>query len=269
MHTLNFGLPVRVSFRFRAGPAVAMALLLGVSGTSGCADDPVEAVPSDLAILTGAVPAPSTSDLEWAVAIDSASLAVQRIELTVGGAQHASLLERIHAVLMPTAWAHPGHAADGEVAGELVGPLVLTWPSETLVGNADGLPGEYQGVNLVFGNLEADTEGLAAGTMGRIAGEATQGAVSIPFEVVLSAVAESAVSGIAASFELPGTASINIAMSLTSDASTATMFDAIDFATLPVEDGVARIEPGTPEHNRIMRALNNHTYWRVTATPAP
>lgn len=109
--------------------------------------------------------------------------AVQAVEFTTEGELHARVL---HDLLVPTAFAHPGHEAGGEVVGELAGRYVIDWlDADTVLGPATLLTTDFSGANFGFTRAQA-SDGLQAddpiiGHTFLIAGTARRGDDAVEF----------------------------------------------------------------------------------------
>ncbi|MGH1342537.1 MAG: hypothetical protein ACRBN8_13335 [Nannocystales bacterium] len=104
----------------------------------------------------------STEDTQ--IELTEARLALQTVEFTTEGEMHArtGLLPTLHDLVVPTAIAHPGHSAGGEVVGELVGRHVVDFlDAGSSIGTATLLDAHYSGANFTFITAEA-SDGLAA-----------------------------------------------------------------------------------------------------------
>lgn len=87
------------------------------------------------------------TDLGYEVELVEARVVAQAIHFLVP----ERMSSRMKRILFPRAWAHPGHHHGGEIAGELVGPLLIDWiPGGRELGHATLLPGSYAGAAYSF-----------------------------------------------------------------------------------------------------------------------
>lgn len=211
------------------------------------------------------------TDLGYEVTLTRVRVAAQDLEFTTQGEMHSSLSERLWRQVVPTAWAHPGHYAGGDVTGALPGAYVLSWPSDAALGVAELLVGEYQGFNFGFRAAHAG-DGLSAGDplLGHVAaleGSARRDGEDIAFTIVLDVDAGTQMVG--APFEhgvLAGEGgALRISLIGADPVSGATLLDGIDFAALPREASAPlAIGPGEEAHNIARRAIQTHVHYDVT-----
>jgi hypothetical protein len=247
---------------------IAATLAFGVCDPAGTEPGPVSlpVVTAD----TGATPC--TNDLGWVVEVSSLRVAVRDLELTIEGETHASLLDRLRELAVPSVLAHPGHYAGGEVTGELPGEFVVDLASSAgqALGDATLLPGDYNGMNLHF-RAAGEGDGLETGDplLGHsavIAGSAAKGEVAIAFTAVLDI--EDGTQMVGAPFELAVDAGTDATLALTAftidPSESDTLFDGLDFDALDGdEDGAVAIEPGQEAHNILMKTLVRHDHWGI------
>jgi hypothetical protein len=208
---------------------------------------------------------PVTSDLGYAVTLTRARAAVRDLEFTIEGEQH-SLLRRL---LLPEAYAHPGHAAGGKVTGELPGPHLVSWGGQAApLGGATMLTGAYHGANFTF-RRAADADGLSAGDplIGHsvhLEGTATRDGRTVPFSAVVDIDDGTRLIGAPFDLELIETHIPTVHLEILPQDPTEpdTLFDRIDFLALGGER--ADIAPGTEAHNVLKRNLQVHDHYRVT-----
>jgi len=128
----------------------------------------------------------SADDTE--IELTEVRMALETVEFTTEGELHAraGLLPALHDILVPTALAHPGHDAGGEVVGELVGRHVVDFlDGSSTLGVATLLGADYSGANFAFATAEA-ADGLAAedpliGHTAILVGTATRADVEVEF----------------------------------------------------------------------------------------
>jgi len=200
-------------------------------------------------------------------------VAVSDLEFTVSGETHGRLLDKIEKLLIPKAYAHPGHLAGGEVTGELTGNFLLspTRGDDLRIGDATLLEGEYHGMNLTFRKATAEDKTFPddpiVGHTIRVEGTAMKDGGSYDFFALVDIDENTKMVGAPFTLNLdasdPGwTLDVKI---LSQDPSTEgdTLFDGIDFAGLDEnQDGNIRILPGDAAHNILKRRFQVHDhYW--------
>jgi hypothetical protein len=227
----------------------------------------------------------STSDLGWSVTVSSLRLCLSDLRFTILGEAHAArpgLWRRVvHASrswVESTAWAHPGHLADGEVTGELTGPFIadVAGPSPTALGTATLLWGTYRGANVTARRCEvgdglvsddallghtahlvaqASRQGRTIAVEARIDLEAGTQLVGVPFDLVVDGQTQGALS-LEVLTQDPTRAS----------ASGGSLFDLVDFGAADSDgDGRVDLAEGAEGHAILKRALSNHSFYRVVA----
>ncbi|WP_096332863.1 hypothetical protein [Nannocystis exedens] len=207
------------------------------------------------------------TDLGWTIHLDSARIAAGDLEFTIQGEMHA--LARLWDLLVPSAVAHPGHYAGGDVTGALPGSFVLDWIAGDGVelGRAELLVGDYHGCNIALRRAdELQAEDPLAGHTAHFAGTASKGGLNVAFTAVLDLDVGAAVIG--APFDLAidegSNEPLGVQLRLRDDTSGAALFDGVDFAALDPGDGTAvTIGPGDPAHNLVRRALQSHVFYTV------
>lgn len=231
----------------------------------GCGTtEPAPAV--QLPVTTTDAPFPAAiTDLGYQVQLEQLRIAVTSIQFTIEGEAHA-------AAPPPGTVLHPGHAAGGEVTGELPGDHVLTWSGQPRAALGEGtlLVGDYRGANFVFRGADA-RDGLPPGDpleghAFHLIGTITKDATSRPFDAVLDV--EPGAQVIGAVFEATVTeasaATLAIAFHATDPSEGDTAFDGVDFFTLPATPaGTIEIRPGSAAHNLIRRAIQTHDHYSV------
>jgi hypothetical protein len=115
---------------------------------------------------------------------------VDNLEFTIEGETHAAWWPRIYEWLVPSARAHPGHYAGGEVCGELAGHFIINLlaASAQELGTAVLLPGDYNGLNFTFGRAnDADTSTSQAliGHTAFFEGTASKAASQVSFSAIV------------------------------------------------------------------------------------
>lgn len=149
-----------------------LLVLLGVSELAACG--PSEAPRVELpVVIDGSVLEPATNDLGWTVELSEARVVIEDLRFTTAGEVHergaqeetqlvSQLVSRAGSLLIPRAWAHPGHFQDGEIIGELAGRYVVDFASEDgrELGRATLITGDYAALAFGLGRGDADL-GLA------------------------------------------------------------------------------------------------------------
>jgi hypothetical protein len=231
-----------------------------------------------LAVMTRAAAfAPFATDTGYAVELTEMRVAVADLEFTVNGEAHARSRRSVPGSLASVAYAHPGHLADGEVTGQLLGELVLDLaPTEdTVVGLAELLPGDYQGMNLRFRQARAEEPGLSddplAGHTVVVAGTATRGPDVFPFRAVIDLDAASTLVGAPAELSVGAATAGALVVELLAVEPTrtgGTLLDGVDFAAIGADsEGVTVIAAGDPAHDLIAGRVEDHSYWWVELRP--
>ena len=254
----------KVAFLFPA--LVLTTLALGV-----CDPEGEEPSPVSLPVVTdGSQVVPCANAEGWTVEVASFRAAVRDLELTIEGETHASLLRRASELAVPSASAHPGHYAGGEVTGELPGDFVLDFVAGdgAPLGEAAALPGDYNGMNLYF-RAATTADGLAdgdplVGHAAVISGTATKDATTVQFEAVLDV--EDGTQMVGGPFELAvgaGTAAtLGLALYTIDPSEGDTLFDGLDFGALDSDgDGDLAIAAGDEAHNVLMKTFVRHDHW--------
>ncbi len=247
------------------------AILFGFAVCSPSGDEPVQ-VEFPVTADGGGI-AVCTTALRWEVTVTDFVVAIKNLEFTIEGETHASLLRRISDVIVPSALAHPGHYAGGDVTGELAGEWVIDFVNGTTLvpGTAVLLEGDYNGMNLWFATATAagsPADHPVIGHTAYIAGTATDGTSTVPFEAFIDM--EGEVRMVGGVFELvvdeDTEASLVLQVQTIDPFENDTLFEDIDFAALPVNgDGVAQMAAGDAAHNILMRTLVRHDHWAVVA----
>lgn len=217
-----------------------------------------------------------TNDLGYIVDLSRCRVAIDTVEFTTDGEMHAraqrTVLDSLMDLAIPTAYAHPGHAAGGEVVGELPGRFVFDWREDGhVLGQATMFATQYSGANFTFARASKD-EGIVPddpilGHTFDIAGEATFEGQTVTFEVQLDQDEDRRVVGLPLDLYVDDDSDETLALTLhlqdPFEADTA--FDGIDFLSLDEDgDGHVVIEQDTEAYNRLRRNLQAHDYYAVT-----
>jgi hypothetical protein len=224
------------------------------------------------------------NDLGYHIEITTMRVAFDNVEFTTGGEMHASLLRRVGGALqelvIPTAYAHPGHYAGGEIAGEMDGRFVVDWLADgTEVGTATMLGTRYNGANFVFTRATANDvpqdDPLLGHTM-QLAGSASRDGQSWSFHgfvdeeegkrVIGLPIGEDIEAGSATPYVDADTdATLGLQMLLVDPFEPDTAFDKLDFVELDGDgDGDVELVVGEAANNLVLRQLQVHDQYAVT-----
>lgn len=260
-------------------PCLHPALAAGLLSTAllcGCAFD------SELAerttarvVVDGASVTAIDTDLGYRVELAHCRVAVDTLELTTDGETHASLLRPVWDLVVPDAFAHPGHHAGGEVVGELSGRYVFDWRDDgALIGEATLLEAEYSGANFSFtrarlGDGVTPDDPIVGHTF-EIVGTATLEDETWQFRVLLDQDEGRRVVGLPLELDLRADDGEEIELGLQlfplDPVEGDTLFDGIDFAMLDDDgDHVITIEPDTEAYNVLRRSTQAHDHYGIAA----
>lgn len=226
----------------------------------------------DLPVTTSATRIPAaTSNLGYRVELTDVRIAVSTIELTTGGDDHAGAAAARGAPLAPPP--HPGHAAGGDVTGELIGNFVLRWrgDEQPALGMGTLITGQYSGANFRLRAAdetdELATDDRLAGHTFHLAGTVARGGMTRPFVAVLDVEADAAVIGAVfdALISEASTQTLVVMFLPTDPVESGTVFDDVDFFTLAETSGAIEIAPGSAAHNIIRRSIQTHNHYAVVA----
>lgn len=245
--------------------------LAGVVGLSACDFDSERAPRVELEVVVDGTRVQAVdTDLGYQVEPTRCRAVIADLEFTTNGEMHAGLGGRIYELLVPTAYAHPGHYAGGEVVGELPGRHVIDWRADgEVVGVATMLEAHYDGANFTFGRASVD-DGVASddpivGHTFDLAGTATRDGQTWTFEALLDEDEDRQIVG--APLDLDVDASSDEALGLTlythDPFEGDSVFDGIDFAAADTDgDGHVVLQPDSEAYNRLRRNLQIHdNYW--------
>lgn len=270
--------------------ALLMSLGLGLSlGLWACGTESQEAVrvPLKLRVLPMAALKTPTNQ-GYRIKLERAELMISDLGFYVAGEAHASLLERASRLILPPAYAHPGHFQGGERLGELPGRHRLVFlpqnPEQPPVGEAILLTGDYHSAAFQYERASAsdglsDTDPLLKHTVLLSGSAQKDGGPEIPFVVQLRADKAQQLQGVVFQASIrPGSQSVlGLAWSLevpdsASAQGTRSFFDNLDFAALAAEpDGVVHILPSHPKranaeaYDRLRNRLGDHSYFALKA----
>ncbi len=221
-----------------------------------------------------------TNDLGWEVELDAVRVAVGDLEFTIEGETHAAgpLLRRFASravdILLPVALAHPGHQAGGEVTGSLPGDFVADPFSETVLGTATLLAGDYHGVNLLFRRATTadglDKEDPLVGHTALLSGTARKDGTTLSFQAILDVT--DGIQMVGGPFDLvvqtDTTASLALTLYTIDPFEGDTLFDHLDFGALEgAGGGFVAIAPGQAAHNVLAKTLIRHDHWGAVVRP--
>lgn len=271
-----------MSTMLRRAPFGVLALVV----TSALACDSEQAPRVTLPVVVdGDGIVPFDTDLGYRIEITKLRVAFDNVEFTTGGEMHASLIRRVgrglHDLVVPTAYAHPGHYAGGEVTGEMTGRFVVDWLDDgASLGEAVLLGGMYSGANFVFTRATAD-DGLEAedpiiGHTMEIEGTATKDGTSFTFHGFIDEEDGKRVVGLPISeevtaeetdFEVRASTSVTLGLQvlMIDPFEPDTAFDGIDFAAADADaDGDVELVAGEAPYNLLLRQLQVHDQYRVS-----
>jgi hypothetical protein len=254
-------------------PALAAGLALAVLAL-GCAFDsaPAERTTARV-VVDGTGVTPIATDLGYRVDLETCRVAIDTLEFTTDGEAHASLLRPVWDLVVPSALAHPGHAAGGEVVGELTGRHVFDWRGDgSLIGEATLLTAAYAGANFSFTRARVE-DGVTpddpiVGHTFEIVGTATRDDESWRFRVRLDQDEGRRVVGLPLALDLSAADDDGVELGLqlwTRDPVEGdTLFDGIDFAVLDDDgDHDVTLEPDTEPYNLLRRSTQAHDHYAV------
>lgn len=198
-----------------------------LSCTAACDLDTSLAPRVDLDVVVQATEDSFSTD-DTQIELTEVRMALETVEFTTEGEMHAraGLLPTLHNLVVPTAFAHPGHSAGGEVVGELVGRHVVDYlDAGSTVGTATLLGADYSGANFTFTTAEAsdglDVDDPLIGHTFLLAGTATRDGVEVEFVAYVDQDDDRSIIGLPLSFTATESSTEQLAL----------RFDAVD----PVE----------------------------------
>jgi hypothetical protein len=267
----------------KSGGATLVAPVLTAVLAGGC--DSEQAVRVMLPVVVDReAPVAFDTDLGYRIELTKFRAAFDNVEFTTSGEMHASLGERVRRglsdLVVPTAYAHPGHYAGGEVIGEMQGRFVVDWLVDgATLGDAELLTGTYTGANFVLTRARLG-DGIPAGDpiIGHtfeIEGTATRDGQTWTFHgfideedgrrVVGLPVGEE-ISADGTEFEITKTTDITFGLQLlfVDPFENDTAFDAIDFAAADEDgDGDITLPDAAEATNHLVRTLQTHDHYAV------
>jgi len=202
-------------------------------------------------------------------------MALTTVEFTTEGEMHAraGLLPTLHDIVVPTAFAHPGHSAGGEVVGELVGRHVVDYlDAGSTVGIATLLGGDYSGANFTFTTADA-SDGLVEddpliGHTFLLAGTATRGQVQVEFVAYVDQDDDRSIIGLPLSFTATedSTEQLGLRFDAVDPVEGDTIFADVDIVSLDEDaDGFVEIsaDENTEAWANLRRNLQVHDHYAV------
>jgi len=202
---------------------------------------------------------PPTGVDPWTVVLDEAWAALGPIYLFEGEPLLVQALERL---VMPRAFAHPGHYQEGEALGEALDQRVfdLLDPDGAALGTMQAVTGTCHSARVGLGTAEAglaDGERLAGHAL-LLRGVASRGDERIPFEGWLDV--DLYVEGIEVELdvdEAPGHLLVEVDLER--------WLRRVDFATASPGEGdePAAVVEGTQAHNALTRGVDNTLAYRL------
>lgn len=267
--------------KIRGATLVAPMLAAAIAG--GC--DSEQAVRVLLPVVVDRdAPVSFDNDLGYHIELTTLRAAFDNVEFTTSGEMHASLGARIGRglsdLLVPTAYAHPGHYAGGEVIGEMQGRFVADWLDDgASLGDAEMLTGTYTGANFVLTRARAG-DGIATddpiiGHTFQIEGTATRDGETWTFHGFVDEEDGRRVVGLPVAkeiteeeteFEVEPSTDVTFGLQLlfVDPFENDTAFDAIDFAADDEDgDGDITLPDVAAVSNPLARTLQTHDHYAV------
>lgn len=226
---------------------------------------------------------PVETDLGYRVTLSEARVMVSDFEFTVSGELHeASLWRSVSELLVPAAWAHPGHFENGTVTGALSGRYLLDWLSDRSekLGTGTFIVGSYEGANFTFARATED-DGLdpsdpLLGHTATFRGVAKKEGRAIEFSFTFDSPEDRKVVGLPfeSVLEEKTEAAIGVRFNLQDPLEKDTFFDGVDFGALDEDgDGELTIGPDETEaalvsaYNQLRRTFQTHDHYQVVLVP--
>jgi len=207
---------------------------------------------------------PPTGDGPWTVRLDEAWAALGPVYLFEG---EPLLTQLYHRLVLPRAFAHPGHYQEGAAVGEALDQRVvdLLNPEPTLLGPMNAVTGECHSAQVGLGTASPEVSGaeLLGGHALLVRGQAARGDELVTFEAHLDE--DLYVEGIAFEHEIdtaPGHLLVEVDLQR--------WFHRVDFGTaIP---GASSEEPATfteetQAHNALSRGVDNTLTYRFSWVP--
>ncbi|MCB9753814.1 MAG: hypothetical protein H6713_28050 [Myxococcales bacterium] len=228
----------------------------------------------------------ATTDLGWRVQLASCRTVIRDVEFTTAGEFHdggttallvreglgSSALAWLSGAIVANARAHPGHAAGGDIIGELPGRFVVDWCADAgqSLGDATLTVGDYNGANFFFG-LAGENDGIEPedplfGQTTEFVGTAVKDAQTVAFTAVVAQDEGREIVGAPFELDVTTTSANTLGLQLlpTDPFEGDTVFDGVDFAALDEDgDGAVALELDETTLNLLRRALQDHDYYLV------
>ncbi len=229
----------------------------------------------DLDVVVQATQDTFTTDDETTIELAEVRMALETVEFTTEGEMHAraGVLPALHELVVPTAYAHPGHAAGGEVVGELVGRRVVDFLAEgDVLGQATLLSADYSGANFTFAVAEPsdslETDDPIIGHTFILAGTARKDDVEVEFIAYVDQDDDRAIIGLPLDFTATeaSTEQLGLRFDPVDMIEGETIFDGIDFVSLDDDrDGFVELsaEVNTEAWATLRRNLQAHDHYAV------
>ena len=246
-----------------------------LSCIAACDLDTALAPRADLDVVVQPTEDNFTTDDDTTIQLAEARMALETIEFTTEGEMHAraGVLPALHDLVVPTAFAHPGHAAGGEVVGELVGRYVVDFLDPgSVLGQATLLSADYSGANFGFSQAEAgdglESDDPIIGHTFVLAGTATRGDVEVEFVAYVDQDEDRAIIGLPLDFEATeaSTEQLGLRFDPVDAIEGDTIFDGIDFVSLDDDrDGFVELsaDENTEAWATLRRNLQVHDHYAV------
>ena len=213
-----------------------------------------------------------TTDDDTTIELTEVRMALDTVEFTTEGEMHARA-GVLSELLVPTAFAHPGHSAGGEVVGELVGRHVVDFlDGNSTVGIATLLSADYSGANFMFTRAVAadglDGDDPLIGHTFVIGGTATRGETTVEFFAQVDQDADRAIIGLPLSYAVTpsSTESLGLRFDAVDPIEGDSIFEGIDIVGLDTDgDGFVELsDDAQPEAwATLRRNLQVHDHYAV------
>ena len=239
---------------------------------------PVEATRIELPVVVShETHRQATTNLGYDVELTGARAALRDLQFAIAGEIHtASVIEQISDLLVPVAYAHPGHFQAGDVTGELLGRFVIDWAREDspLVGMATLITGTYTSANFTF-DRGSEERGLTSNDplnthTAILTGRATKDGTETEFTIIVDSPENRQLIGAPFETTLDETTTGQLAMHLhlIDPIEQDTLLDDIDFEALDDDhDGLVVIEPETSAveeaYNTFRRSFQTHDHFSI------
>jgi hypothetical protein len=250
----------------------SVALVLSIS-TLACNFDSEQAERVQVPVVVdGTAMGDFTNNEGYAIHITTMRVAFDNVEFTSGGEMHASLLRRLSDLVVPTAYAHPGHYGGGEIVGEMNERFVVDWLQDgKSLGHATMLEAAYNGANFVF-TRAMPGDGITAddplvGHTIELAGEASKDGQTWAFHGLLDQEDGKRVVGLPMELDLHEGDEVEIGVQLLmlDPYEPDTALDNLDFASIDDDgDFAIEFEAGDPAYNLLVKQLQVHDQYDVT-----